>query len=114
MSLKVSRLKTVSCSPVRMGKLRITSAGNVDGPLKVLLSENNAGCSGFGLRVLFPLPLHPHCWRDKVPLLSPHWQEKWDRMLHIQRHFGILTERGHIFVACKGRDSCILLLKHSY
>lgn len=75
---------------------KITSAGDVDGPLKVLLSENNACCSGLGLRVLFPRPLQPHCWRDKVPLLGPDRQEKWDGMPHIQRHFSILRER-HIF-----------------
>lgn len=46
----------------------ITSAGDVDGPLKVLLSEDNACCSGRGLRVLVPLALQPHCWRDEVPL----------------------------------------------
>lgn len=68
-----------------------TGAGNVDGPLEVLLPENDACCSGFGLRVFLDFLFQSHSWRDKVALLSPDWQEKWDRMLHFQRPFNFLV-----------------------
>lgn len=73
----------------------ITSAGDVDGPLKVLLSEDDARCFGLGLHVHVPFSLHTNCWRDKVPLLGPDRQEQWDGMPHIQRRFGILREGRH-------------------
>lgn len=76
----------------------ITSAGDVDGPLKVLLSEDNACCSGRGLRVLVPLALQPHCWRDEVPLLGPDRQEKWNGVPQIQGRFSILRGGGQISV----------------
>lgn len=73
----------------------ITSAGDVDGPLEVLLPENKACCPGLGLCVSLPLPLQAHCRRDKVPLLGPDRQEKWNGTPHIQRHFSVLRRGTH-------------------
>ena len=78
--------------------INITSAGNVDGPLNVLLSENDACRLGLGLQVLRPRPLQPNRRRDEISLLGPDWQEKWDGMPHVQRRLSILTGGGRINV----------------
>ncbi len=77
----------------------LTSAGDVDGPLEVLLSEDEACCSGFGLCVLFRLPLHPHGWRDEVPFLGPDRQKERDGMPNVQRCFSILRGRHECFIS---------------
>lgn len=71
----------------------VTSAGDVDGPLHVLLPEHNSCCSGFSLCVFLHFPLQSRRWRDKVALLSPDWQEKWDMMLSFQRPFNFLKKK---------------------
>lgn len=77
-----------------MGFTSGTGAGDVDGPLHVLLPENNACRSGFGLRVFLDFLFQSHSWRDKVALLGPDRQEKRDRMLHFQRPFNSLITEG--------------------
>ena len=70
--------------------INITGAGNVDGPLDVLLSENDARRLRFGLQVLRPGSLKPHRRRDEVPLLGTNRQEERDGMPHVQRRLCIL------------------------
>lgn len=71
----------------------VTSAGDVDGPLKVLLPDDNACCSALFLRVPLDLPLHPHSWRDEVALLGPGRQEERSWLPHIQRHLCVLRQQ---------------------
>lgn len=80
-----------------MGLSSGTGAGDVDGPLDVLLPENNACCLGFGLRVFLDFLFQSHSWRDEVALLGPDWQDKWDGMLHFQRPFNSLITECTIF-----------------
>lgn len=48
-----------------------TGTGDVDGPLEVLLPENDARRSGLGLGVGLSSALNPHRRRDEVALLGP-------------------------------------------
>lgn len=74
-----------------------TGAGDVDGPLHVLLPENNACCSAFGLRVFLEFVFQSHSWRDKEALLGPDRQDKWDRALRFQRPLDFLITE-HTFL----------------
>ena len=71
-----------------------TSAGNVDRPLKVLLPEDDARRSALGLGVPLHLPLHPHCRRDKVPLLGPDRDVERDQVPDTQRCLSVLRGEG--------------------
>lgn len=79
----------------------VTGAGDVDGPLHVLLPEHNSCCSGFGLCVFLHFPLQSRRWRDKVALLSPDWQETWDMMLSFQRPFNFLKRKHNLETSCR-------------
>lgn len=71
------------CTPLH-DDVTPTGAGDVDGPLKVLLSENDACRSGLGLRVPLPSPLKAHRRRDEVTLLGPDGQEEGGRVSNVQ------------------------------
>lgn len=72
---------------------QFTCARDVDGPLHVLLLDNNPGCSSSGLRVLLLLPLYPHRRRDEVSLLGPGRKDQREGMPHFHRRLHSLRER---------------------
>lgn len=67
-----------------------TRAGDVDGPLKVLLPEDNARRPGLGLRIGLSPALHPNRGGDEVALLGPDGQEERGRVSNIQGRVGTL------------------------
>lgn len=74
-----------------------TGAGDVDGPLHVLLPEDQACCSGSGLRLFLDFLFQSHSRRDKVALLSPDRKEEWHRRLHFRRGFSCLIAEHTVF-----------------
>lgn len=67
-----------------------TSGGDVDGPLEVLLPENDARRLALGLSVGLSPALYPNRRRDEVALLGPHGQEERGRLSNIQGRISTL------------------------
>ena len=70
------------CEQEQQLVFKCTGAGDVDGPLGVLLPDDEAGCSGLGLHVALRPLLDPRCWRDEVTLLGADGQIQRDWVSH--------------------------------